>query len=1005
MKKRVLLLACTMMLSLSACGDDDDDFGPNLKKDFEELEESSSSYDDSEESSSSKKTSSSSEAEKDADKSSSSVSSSSQNGSDEPESSSSFKAIADPNSGKDYRTVKIGGFTWLTENLRADTNSYCYDGKEDNCMLYGGLYQTDKATCPTGFRPATYEAWISLFGFAKTTAAIRTKKVWAGGGISGTDALGFSLLPAGSCGADKKCSGISTEARYYVTAGGKKGYFTIAYDLASPKFTEEKTVDTKGFYSVRCAKADSTVAEVKDIPKTCSSDQGSLLVEKTGQAYLCAGNEWTVIRDTVQKTCLSNQELQKFIYGDKIYICKSDSIREFTDMEQKLNRICSKANRGDTVWYDDKVYYCDSLMKWIVPTANQLGGECTAAKELDSIRVDKSTVYVCLNSKWIKPVRNDSLFGFCTAARTGELATADSIYTYVCKNYQWSTATKNDVLGSCTKSNAGTISTYNGTKYICKDSTWSTANTYEAHFGFCTADKENTFALDTTFSFSPYVCRNGSWKTANKDEYLGTCGSTNQGETKVYVHTTYVCDSDWRTFSSVETKFGLCTDAIQDSIAKLTLFDSRDSVHSNYVCQDRKWTILTHGHVYGTCTSEMQDLIVLGANSTKYVCDENAWRTYKTNESNYGICTKNYVNRSAYTSAYSSNYMCNGSAWVYVDKVTSYIGKVCTNANYGETAVYNDTIYSCNESYKAWRTTYVNATLGKCPSDSVEMYDIKRYKGIDYRCMYSRWEEPKGHDKELGYCVPEKHGTLATSNDTLLICITYTWEKAILNYYLEGCTSAKQGTSKTYYGQKFTCNNGNWDVVYGSFTDPRDGQVYKTVVLDSVTVMAENLNYSMENSWCYNNQDSNCDQYGRLYSWDAAQNACPTGWHLPDVYEFNEFLQTQRFGYTFVDGSTWQGLDDRTSNVGFNLKGSGFRRANGGFDYEHRVAGFWYSNDSETGDDGYIYCVNDYASASSECTQSMLHYFEKEPTGVIGISTSAFAYPKGSGFSVRCLKD
>ena len=50
--------------------------------------------------------------------------------------------------------------------------------------------------------------------------------------------------------------------------------------------------------------------------------------------------------------------------------------------------------------------------------------------------------------------------------------------------------------------------------------------------------------------------------------------------------------------------------------------------------------------------------------------------------------------------------------------------------------------------------------------------------------------------------------------------------------------------------------------------------------------MAENLYYrTSRGSWCYGNQNANCEKYGRLYTWETAKRVCLAGWHLPSDRE------------------------------------------------------------------------------------------------------------------------
>ena len=55
----------------------------------------------------------------------------------------------------------------------------------------------------------------------------------------------------------------------------------------------------------------------------------------------------------------------------------------------------------------------------------------------------------------------------------------------------------------------------------------------------------------------------------------------------------------------------------------------------------------------------------------------------------------------------------------------------------------------------------------------------------------------------------------------------------------------------------------------------RDGNTYYTKVMkDGKRWMTKNMNVEVDNSWCYDNQTTNCDKYGRLYTYEAAKEAC-----------------------------------------------------------------------------------------------------------------------------------
>jgi uncharacterized protein (TIGR02145 family) len=155
-----------------------------------------------------------------------------------------------------------------------------------------------------------------------------------------------------------------------------------------------------------------------------------------------------------------------------------------------------------------------------------------------------------------------------------------------------------------------------------------------------------------------------------------------------------------------------------------------------------------------------------------------------------------------------------------------------------------------------------------------------------------------------------------------------------------------------------------------SFTDSRDGLVYKTVILAGETWMAENLKYKTDNSWCYKELDLNCDAFGRLYTWEAALDACPEGWTLPGDGDFKSLITFYKDDKKLAFAALVAG-----GVSGFETLMAGWRTCDGEFMELLQDASFWssverkkkYGNYLEFRSDGaYVFMSYGYKCAAKQ---------------------------------------
>ena len=221
----------------------------------------------------------------------------------------------------------------------------------------------------------------------------------------------------------------------------------------------------------------------------------------------------------------------------------------------------------------------------------------------------------------------------------------------------------------------------------------------------------------------------------------------------------------------------------------------------------------------------------------------------------------------------------------------------------------------------------------------------------------------------------------------------------------------------------------NPNIEYDTMVDPRDNQVYKIVKIApegadySQVWMAQNLNYAdtaqmpilKDQSWCYLNDEKNCEVSGRYYTWMAAidsaalvmdpdsslscgygkecglarsvQGICPDGWHLPTRHELGYLIialgNSEIAGRHLKSLTGWGDSEEGTGidSCGFTALPVGRRLEDGSY--------------QKVGTDDYFWSTSEYSAG------------EAEYMNMNNIYTKAYLYrgDKRYGQNVRCVKD
>jgi uncharacterized protein (TIGR02145 family) len=276
--------------------------------------------------------------------------------------------------------------------------------------------------------------------------------------------------------------------------------------------------------------------------------------------------------------------------------------------------------------------------------------------------------------------------------------------------------------------------------------------------------------------------------------------------------------------------------------------------------------------------------------------------------------------------------------------------------------------------------------------------------------LVGRWVGVSGNDKDA---VMEllSDGTGIVTRGSVGLAIT--WKTKSGRFYItaSGVASAsaykRQGSQLTFTEDNgkvleyVKCNKGCKEaeeeyikvkfskVKKSSFTDSRNGKSYKTVKFDNQTWMAENLDYAADGSKCYNNQDGNCQKYGRLYNWSTAKKACPSGWHLPSDEEWQtlvDFAGGDKVAGNVLKASN--GWDDYEGESGNGIDAFGFSALPGGSGYS--------SGGFSSGGKGGLW----WSATENDASTAWSRYMDYSYANVYRNDNAEAAF-----FSVRCVQD
>lgn len=186
-----------------------------------------------------------------------------------------------------------------------------------------------------------------------------------------------------------------------------------------------------------------------------------------------------------------------------------------------------------------------------------------------------------------------------------------------------------------------------------------------------------------------------------------------------------------------------------------------------------------------------------------------------------------------------------------------------------------------------------------------------------------------------------------------------------------------------------------------SFVDSRDNQRYKLVQIGDQTWMAENLRYDVQGSLV--NPEFPNEKYGRLYTYEQSENACPSGWHLPSDDEWKELELHAGMPMEELDEYGFRGT---SAQVGTKLKSrNGWHFTNGTNEFCFTAYPAGNANRS-----GHFLTFEGHAYFWTSSEHYEHHTFVRWLTSALGNearvkSVTRTSHSNDNSNSIRCIKN